>query len=99
MAPKGAGRVVSTAAMAFILVLKLLISKACPFMLCQIVLLHVQSKARPGMAALQWTHGLRHDFFIIYRMFCVRSADIVAFLRRLVAFCRCIIAGQPFRRM
>jgi hypothetical protein len=43
--------------MAFILVFSLLKMKAYSFMEWQIVLLHVQSKAAAGMAALQPLHG------------------------------------------
>jgi hypothetical protein len=79
--------------MAFILVLRLLISKAYSFDDCQIVVLHVQSKASAGMAALRAAHGWRHDFFIIYRTFCAAAQVPVAFLRRLVAFCKRIMSG------
>jgi hypothetical protein len=83
--------------MAFILVLSLHISKAYSFDDCQIVVLHVQSKDGAGMAALQALHGLRHDFFIIYRSFCVAVWIFVAFRRLLVAFCNCTMAGQKNR--
>jgi hypothetical protein len=79
--------------MAFILVFKVLNLKAYPFMHCQIVVLHVQSKASAGMAALQGAHGSRHDFFIFSRMFCFEAASGVGFLRQPVVFCKCIMAG------
>jgi hypothetical protein len=88
--------------MAFILVFNLLISKAHSFDDCQIVVLHVQSKASQGMAALRGAHGSRHDFFIFNRMFCLAVLIRVAFLRRPVAFCKCIrirrwrgVGGNP----
>jgi hypothetical protein len=80
--------------MAFILVLSLLISKAYSFDDCQIVLLHVQSKAGAGMAALQALHGSRHDFFIIYKPFCVDVQVCVAILLCPVVFCNCTMLGQ-----
>jgi hypothetical protein len=80
--------------MAFILVLNLLISKAYSFDDCQIVVLHMQSKASASMAALQAMHGSRHDFFIIYKTFCAALRVCVAFRREAVAFCICTIAGQ-----
>jgi hypothetical protein len=75
--------------MACILVFNLLISKAHSFDDCQIVVLHVQSKASQGMAALRGAHGWRHDFFIFNKTFCFATLIRVAFLRRLVAFCKC----------
>jgi hypothetical protein len=80
--------------MAFILVFTLLNLKAYSFMQCQIGVLHVQSKLAPSKAALQRTHGLRHHFFIFYRAFWSRAAICVAFLRQLVAFCKCITLGR-----
>jgi hypothetical protein len=80
--------------MAFILVFILHISKAYSFDDCQIVVLHVQSKASQGMAALRAAHGWRHDFFIFTRMFRVEGAVCVAFLRRPVVFCGCIMIGH-----
>jgi hypothetical protein len=80
--------------MAFILVFKLLISKAYSFDDCQIVVLHVQSKAGASMSALQRAHGSRHDFFIFYKMFRAARAGSVAFLRRPVGFCKCTSGGR-----
>jgi hypothetical protein len=80
--------------MAFILVLNLLISKAYSFDDCQIVVLHVQSKRSGSMAALQAAHGSRHDFFIIYKTFCVAARVFVGFRWRAVVFCNCTMAGQ-----
>jgi hypothetical protein len=52
-------------------------------------LLHVQSKAGPGMAALHGAHGSRHDFFIISKTFCIEAEVSIVFLRLQVAFCKC----------
>jgi hypothetical protein len=83
--------------MAFILVYLLLISKAYSFDDRQISVLRVQSKASAGMAALQATHGSRHDFFIIYKTFRAELLVCVGFTHRLVVFCRCTMTGQKGR--
>jgi hypothetical protein len=83
--------------MAFILVFSLLNPKAYSFDDCQIVVLHVQGKARQGMAALRGAHGSRHDFFIFYKPFCFAGCVCVAFLRPSVAFCKCIMDGRLAR--
>ena len=79
MAPSGAWRVVSTAAMAFILVLILHKARAYSLALCQIVLLQVQSKVRKSIAAMQALHGAWLNFVKFYRVFWQQSQAAALF--------------------
>jgi hypothetical protein len=55
--------------MAFILVFILLKQEAYSSLPCQIVLLHVQSKLRNGIAAMHRLHDEWHNFVIFIRRF------------------------------
>ncbi|MBS3981661.1 MAG: hypothetical protein KGZ77_17975 [Rhodobacteraceae bacterium] len=80
--------------MAFILVLALHILEAYSSMHCQIVVLHVQSKLRNGMSAMQALHGVCQIFVKAFRLFRPVTPACVAFHIRPVVFCKCKMKGQ-----
>jgi hypothetical protein len=61
---------------------------------CQIVVLHVQNKPAASMAALQATHGWRHDFSTFFRSFRRGLLRAAAFRWSGGAFCACTVARR-----
>lgn len=57
----------------------------------QIILLHVQSKVRNSIAAMQALHDVWQNFVKFYSLFRRAGPDRVAFLAQPVAFCKCRI--------
>ncbi len=60
----------------------------------QIILLHVQSKVRNSIAAMQALHDVWQNFVKFYSLFRRVDPDRVAFLARLVVFCKCKKIGR-----
>jgi hypothetical protein len=79
--------------MAFILVFILLKPEDHSSMPSQIILLHVQSKVRNSIAAMQALHGVWQNFVKFYSLFRRAVRGRVAFLARLVVFCKCKKTG------
>ena len=93
MAPNGAGRLVSMAAMmcSFSVLLR---SEALCFDDTQIFLLQVQSKPAASMTALQPLHGCGHNFAIYFMGVSHGWVRNVASAICPVAFCTCIMMGR-----
>lgn len=58
-------------------------------MQCEIVVLHVQSKVRKLIPAMQRLHDACQYFVKLFSLFPARFAVRVAFLSRPVVFCKC----------